>query len=283
VKAESFPEKSLVDAFYKHDLAKLRKEAGLETEMDSDAAMLQPWRAVKDWSEQSRYELGRREQDAKGAICRDRARSTPVDPSPLVDGRFDMGRRFVQKFAADGNPIQAAFWVETEEGHWFLYVVSELMEQSGPAVAYGAISASIAKLAYGIPFGSEIKVIGPNNPIAKGALELAAPYPRRMVFGDYMLGSLRAEQSIIYPSAVFNMNPANPMTSEDISREILRLMSQGSQPILPSHVTLKDGTTFNAVPFSLELGNKRSMIVRMLADGEIAPRTVPLDEIASIA
>ena len=44
----------------------------------------------------------------------------------------------------------------------------------------------------------------------------------------------------------------------------------------------EDGTAFNGVPFSIELGTQRAMVVRFIEDGEAAPRVVRLDEIASI-
>ncbi len=36
---------------------------GLDDEMDNDAAVSSQWNIVKDWSEQSRYEIGRTEKE----------------------------------------------------------------------------------------------------------------------------------------------------------------------------------------------------------------------------
>ena len=71
------------------------------------------------------------------------------------------------------------------------------------------------------------------------------------------------------------------MTTEDVGREILRLMNRVGN-LKPSHVTQKNGTAFNGVPFSLELGQEKVTVVRFVEDGEAAPRIVRLDEIASI-
>ncbi|MBV9125969.1 MAG: DNA-binding protein [Planctomycetes bacterium] len=65
MKSNSFPEKKLAENFYKHELILLRKFAGLEDEMDNDPAVRSQWEMVKDWSEQSRYEIGTTEQEAK--------------------------------------------------------------------------------------------------------------------------------------------------------------------------------------------------------------------------
>ena len=65
VGSNSYPDKSSVDKYFKHDLTKLRELADLEAEMDSDPAMGPHWSLVKDWNEQSRYGLGKAEKDAR--------------------------------------------------------------------------------------------------------------------------------------------------------------------------------------------------------------------------
>ncbi|QJW98814.1 DNA-binding protein [Frigoriglobus tundricola] len=64
MKSDSLPEKKFAENFYKHELTLLRKLADLDDEMDNDAAVRPLWDVVKDWSEQRRYEIGRKEQEA---------------------------------------------------------------------------------------------------------------------------------------------------------------------------------------------------------------------------
>lgn len=64
MQSDSFPDKKLAENFYKHDLAVLRKAAGLDEEMDKDAAVSSHWDIVQEWSEQSRYEIGTLEKEA---------------------------------------------------------------------------------------------------------------------------------------------------------------------------------------------------------------------------
>ena len=68
-KTGTFPDRKLVDNFYKHDLEVLRQSAGLESEMkmfmQEDANFRNQWQIVKDWNEQSRYRFGTTEQAAK--------------------------------------------------------------------------------------------------------------------------------------------------------------------------------------------------------------------------
>jgi hypothetical protein len=208
-----------------------------------------------------------------------------VDQSTLVENQIADGRRFIERFAADGTPVQAAFWVKTaEEGLWFLYVATELIDRVGPAAAYRAVHTSLRKLGEAWVSSSEIKVVSPSNPIARDVLAIMARHPGRLAtrFGGKTLGSTSVEQVYIYPSHVFTFTQANPMTTEEVGREILRLMNRGPGILQPSRVTLRDGTTFNGVPFSLQLGSQNAVVVSFIADGEVAPRVVRLDEIASI-
>ena len=70
-----------------------------------------------------------------------------MDQSTLVENQIDDGRRFVERFAADGTFVRAAFWVKTaEEGLWFLYVATDIVDRDGPAAAYRAVHASLRKL-----------------------------------------------------------------------------------------------------------------------------------------
>jgi hypothetical protein len=162
-------------------------------------------------------------------------------------------------------------------------VATDLYERDGPAATYRAINASLRKLGTSSLSGSEIKVISPSNPIAKDVLAMMARRPVRPATGSATLGGVAVEKSLFYPPRVFTFTQANPMTTEETGQEILRLMNRGPGILQPSRVTLKDGTTFNGVPFALELGTQRAMVVRFTADGEAAPRVVRLDEIGSIS
>ena len=64
MKSDSFPDKKLAENFYKHELTLLRKLAVLDDEMDKDVAVSPQWDIVKDWSEQTRYGIGKTEKDA---------------------------------------------------------------------------------------------------------------------------------------------------------------------------------------------------------------------------
>jgi HEPN domain-containing protein len=64
MKSDSFPDKKLAESFYRHELTLLRKLAGLDDDMDKDVAVRLQWDIVKDWSEQTRYMVGKTENEA---------------------------------------------------------------------------------------------------------------------------------------------------------------------------------------------------------------------------
>ena len=70
IRRHDFPDKQLANEAYVHDLQRLLKLAGLETDFRSatrsSSTLEANWAVVKDWSEQSRYDLKIRESDARG-------------------------------------------------------------------------------------------------------------------------------------------------------------------------------------------------------------------------
>ena len=65
-KRSDFPDKNTVDASYTHSLTKLVGIAGLQPQLDAEAAadntFEQNWGIVKDWSENSRYQKHTRQE-----------------------------------------------------------------------------------------------------------------------------------------------------------------------------------------------------------------------------
>jgi hypothetical protein len=114
------------------------------------------------------------------------------------------------------------------------------------------------------------------------ALMSRRPARRGIWSGWHTLGSLSVDQVYVYPPRVFTLTAVNPMTTEEISQEIVRLMNRGAAVRQSCRVALKDGTSFEGAPFSLQIGGPNTMTSQFIADGEIIPRVVRLDEIASI-
>ncbi len=201
-----------------------------------------------------------------------------MDQSSLVDYRIEEGLRFVARFAADGNPVRAAFWMKIgEEAEWYLIIATEMFDSHGSTETYRAVQSTLKKLARIKISISEIKVVSVTNPVVKDVSAFTARFP------NHTSTQFGSEPAYIYPPDTYSFSQGNPMTTEDIGIELVRLMNRGNGTLQPTQVTMKDGTTFNGVPFSLGLGSQKAVVAQFVADGEAAPRVIRLDEISSIA
>jgi hypothetical protein len=206
-----------------------------------------------------------------------------VDTVTLVDDLIDDGRRLVERFVADGGWVTAAFWVKTaEEGQWTLYIATEAVDRDGPAKAYNSIYASWEKLSDPWVSMSEIKLVGPENPITKDVLEILARHPGRLPvrFGGRSLGNLSVGEAYIYPPHFFVGPGGNRMTADEVIQHVVRLMNR-TGVAQASAVTLRDGTAFRGVPFGLEVWNNQ-MEVKFVDEATNRPRVVPAADITFI-
>jgi hypothetical protein len=203
----------------------------------------------------------------------------------VVDFQVDAGRRIIAQLVRDAFDAKAVFWVKTaEEGIWFLYVATPLVEQKGLAEAYRVLQASMQKLP-GIPLSlSDIKLVGADNPIAKDVLRILARYPGRVAtrYGGKQLGSMTIDDAYIYPQPS-NWQDSSSMAKEDVLREIFRLMNRGPGILQPSRIMVRDGSSFEGIPFSIQMGSHRAIVVQFIDNTEPVPRVVDVDEIVSIS
>ncbi len=122
-----------------------------------------------------------------------------MDTATLVDEQVDDGKRFVDALKQSGFDVVVAFWVLTsEEGLWFLYIASPVVESDGPAAAYQKVYSELARSQVRWIMRSDVKVIGSENSIALDAMDyqsmnLATRY------GGRKLGSMIVEEAYIYP------------------------------------------------------------------------------------
>lgn len=58
IRQYDFPDRRLINDSYTHNLETLLRLSGLREELRADPELDLNWTVVKDWSEQSRYELG---------------------------------------------------------------------------------------------------------------------------------------------------------------------------------------------------------------------------------
>jgi hypothetical protein len=122
----------------------------------------------------------------------------------LVDRQIEGGRRLLAALQADRFDVTVAFWAKTgDEGRWFLYVASKLVDQIGSSKAYSralAVLQSIPDLPFGI---FDFKLLAVTNSIAKDVLAFRNRFSTSMLIhvGLFEFGSLAVQEAYIYGSA----------------------------------------------------------------------------------
>jgi hypothetical protein len=123
----------------------------------------------------------------------------------LVDMQLQEGRRLIDRLAQEGVVVTAAAWVrEAENGDWYLYLVTPLVEEAGgKRAAYHRVNEVIGALqenGFGMdPFAK--KVIGPADPLAQDLIAHRAGRPGGppTPFRGSRLGELAVDEAYIYP------------------------------------------------------------------------------------
>lgn len=140
-----------------------------------------------------------------------------MDQNAVVNEQTESGQQLIKALAADGFPVQVAFWAKpTDEGKWFLYLASSFVDGEGPATAYRLVHRVLRKMSelwlWIDPL--DIRVVGLNDSLAKAALDLMKPkipddpftvqnprpYPGMTRFGGPTLGGVDIDGAYIYPS-----------------------------------------------------------------------------------
>jgi hypothetical protein len=122
-----------------------------------------------------------------------------MDTATLVDEQIDEGKRFVDHLGQSGFDVVVALWVLTsEEGQWFLYIASGVVDTDGLAAAYRKVYAELSRRQVRWISRSDIKLVGSRNPIAIDAI---AHQSTRLptVYRGRQLGSMIIEEAYIYP------------------------------------------------------------------------------------
>jgi hypothetical protein len=99
-----------------------------------------------------------------------------MDQGAVVSEQTEGGMRLIEELSASGFDVRFAFWAKpTDEGKWFLYLVSPMVDDQGPAAAYRLVLGTLrTKPDLWIdPF--EIRVIGLNDSLADAARAATKP------------------------------------------------------------------------------------------------------------
>jgi hypothetical protein len=129
-----------------------------------------------------------------------------MDTSTLVEKLLDDGKTLIEMLPQKGFPVTAAFWVKpAENGEWLFYIASPVVEeQGGLSGAYRKLHPLIRQMPQ--PFWIdplEVKLIGPNNPVAKDVLNIHHRSPGPAVcpirWAGTKLGNITVEGVYLYP------------------------------------------------------------------------------------
>lgn len=107
-----------------------------------------------------------------------------MDTAALVGAHIDEGQRLVGALARDGFEVAAAFWVKIRDAEgdvrWDLYIVSRLVDEQGLLSGYRAVHRALSQIPDPSLSVTEIKLVGPAKPEAKGVMELVKRYRNRL-------------------------------------------------------------------------------------------------------
>jgi hypothetical protein len=120
----------------------------------------------------------------------------------LVEHQIDDVPKLIDQLKRDKFDVKAAFWLYTSEAdQWFLYLVSEVVDQVGTTAAYKIVCGSMRRMT-GLwinPF--EVKLVGPDDPISQAVVDfqasMHAPVPTRVRGPNF--GKIYIENTYIYP------------------------------------------------------------------------------------
>src|SRR5436309_15670036 len=102
-----------------------------------------------------------------------------MDTDTLVENLIDDGRKLVEELPQRGFEVTAAFWLKaSEDGKWYYYIVSPVVEAEGLAKAYRRLHPLVRAMPQ--PFWIdplEIKLISPSNPIARDVIAIHGRVP----------------------------------------------------------------------------------------------------------
>src|SRR5438093_6423705 len=125
-----------------------------------------------------------------------------MDTDTLVENQVENGHKLLVDLLNNHFDVMAACWARTsEEGRWFLFIVSKDVDEKGSSVAY--------REAYGVlqamenPWLSvfEVKLVSPNTLMAKAILEMQ-PFCTGHTATQVRtprLGNVGVEEVYVYP------------------------------------------------------------------------------------
>jgi len=124
-----------------------------------------------------------------------------MDQGSLVIEQIDAGAELAGKFDKS-RPLQAAFWLkESEDGQWFLHLVSDRINDSNFDKAYGEVLRLLGPGPHLRLDPIQVKVTGIDDPVSRAVIAIQQKYPstRAARLRDLRLGGVSVDEVYLYP------------------------------------------------------------------------------------
>lgn len=137
-----------------------------------------------------------------------------MDQNAVVNEQAASGKRLIEALATAGFDVPVAFWAKpTDDGKWFLYLASPVVDEKGPAIAYRFVHGVLRQIPDLWIDLLEVKVIGLHDSLAQAAMAVLnprvadgpfairhpKPYPGMTRFGGTVFGGVSIDGAYIYP------------------------------------------------------------------------------------
>jgi len=201
-----------------------------------------------------------------------------MDTATLVEEMIDDGRRLLMELERDHFEVMVAFWAKRgEPGRWQLRIASKAVDASGAMPFHQVVREALRRLPDPMITSEEVRLIGANDPMAKDALAIrqrqAGTRPIR--YDGRRLGNTVIDDAYIYPL------PPIRMTPEDAIARMVSLV-QRHGVTRPSVVSLRDGSSFQAIAAGLDLTTGGPMNLRFIDTASNQPRVFTAQEVVGI-
>ena len=124
-----------------------------------------------------------------------------MDQATLVDHQIDDVTKLVDRLRRDNFDVKAAFWLYTSEAdQWFLYLVSDAVDQKGITEAYKAVYKAMERLTNLSIDPFEVKLVSPGDPVAKAVIDFLSKQHARVAtrVRGTNIGNIYIENAYIY-------------------------------------------------------------------------------------
>ncbi len=125
----------------------------------------------------------------------------------LVEDLIQSGQLLVDELPKRGFEVSAALWLKrSEDGKWYFYIVSPIVETDGIVEAYKRLHPLVRGMPEPMSIDPlKIKLIGTSSPIGKDVVgiyrRLATKSHSPITWGGTQLGNASIEQALLYPLA----------------------------------------------------------------------------------